>query len=216
MLQDSRHHSPAKTSQTPGMKNSNTRSYITGIIQVLAYSTLRADETIWVSGWFAEVEAAHSVRNVKWENFQILQTLNLLVTSGIQQKHSQHFFFVIVPSSLPLFSPDGITAIPSTPKAELFAHIFTKNLTLDDSGPYPFPFTLSDSIRSAVKVLHNDVLYSIFGFHRRKTYSPDGVHPFVLTNCVSVLTPSLVKFFRLSPQSPPFLLNRSIQNGITH
>ncbi len=48
-----------------------------------------------------------------------------------------------------------------------------------------------------IKILKNDVLYALSGLNPRKAYGADGVPPIVLKNCASVLTPCLVKLFRL-------------------
>ncbi len=48
-----------------------------------------------------------------------------------------------------------------------------------------------------IKILPNDVFYALSGLSPKKTYGPDGVPPIVLENCASVLTPYLVKLFRL-------------------
>ncbi len=42
----------------------------------------------------------------------------------------------------PLLNPDGSTAVTSTCKAELFAHTFSANSPLDDSGHIPPIYTL--------------------------------------------------------------------------
>ncbi len=48
-----------------------------------------------------------------------------------------------------------------------------------------------------IKILKSEVFYAISGLNARKVYGPDGIPPIVLKNCASVLTPCLVKFFRL-------------------
>ncbi len=48
-----------------------------------------------------------------------------------------------------------------------------------------------------IKVLKNDVFYTLSGLNPRKAYEPDGVPPIVLKNCSSVLSPCLVSLFRL-------------------
>ncbi len=50
-----------------------------------------------------------------------------------------------------------------------------------------------------IKILHNDVFYAFSGLNPQKAYGPDTVPPIVLKNCASVLTPCLVKLFRLCP-----------------
>ncbi len=48
-----------------------------------------------------------------------------------------------------------------------------------------------------IKILHNDIFYTLSGLNPQKAYGLDGVPPIVLKNCASVLTPCLVKLFRL-------------------
>ncbi len=48
-----------------------------------------------------------------------------------------------------------------------------------------------------IKILKNDAFYALSGLNPRKAYGPDGIPPIVLKNCASVLTPCLVKLFRL-------------------
>ncbi len=48
-----------------------------------------------------------------------------------------------------------------------------------------------------IKILKNDVSYALSGLNPQKAYGPDGAPPIVLKNCASVLTPCLVKLFRL-------------------
>ncbi len=48
-----------------------------------------------------------------------------------------------------------------------------------------------------IKILNNDVFYALSGLNPRKAYGPDAIPPIVLKNCASVLSPSLVKLFRL-------------------
>ncbi len=48
-----------------------------------------------------------------------------------------------------------------------------------------------------IKILTNYVFYALSGLNPRKAFGPDGISPIVLKNCASVLTPWLVKLFRL-------------------
>ena len=97
----------------------------------------------------------------------------------------------------PLIASDGSTAVSSISKAELFAQTFSKNSTLDDSGHIPPTHPSSDYTMPVIKILNNDVFYALSGLNPRKAYGPDGIPPIVLKNCASVLTPCLVKLFRL-------------------
>lgn len=56
----------------------------------------------------------------------------------------------------------------------------TQNFTLDDSGHIPLPNLPSDSTTTVIKVIKNDVFYSLSGFNPQKTYGPDGVLYIVL------------------------------------
>ncbi len=47
-------------------------------------------------------------------------------------------------------------------------------------------------------------MYVLSGLNSQKTYGPDGVAPIVLKNCAPVLTPCLVKLFRLWPSTSTF------------
>ncbi len=55
----------------------------------------------------------------------------------------------------------------------------------------------SDSFMPDIEILPNEVFYALSGLNPQKAYGPDGVPPIVLKNCASVLTPCLVKLFRL-------------------
>ncbi len=55
-----------------------------------------------------------------------------------------------------------------------------------------------------IKILPNDVLCALSGLSPQKAYGPDGDPPIVLKNCASVLTPCLVKFFRLCLSTSTF------------
>ncbi len=92
---------------------------------------------------------------------------------------------------------DGLTAVTSVSKAELFALTFAANSTLDDSGHVPSTHTPSDYFMPLIKIVKNKVFYALSGLNPRKAYVPDGVPPVVLKNCTSVLTPCLVKLFPL-------------------
>ncbi len=48
-----------------------------------------------------------------------------------------------------------------------------------------------------IKILSNDVFYALSGLNPQKAYVPEWVTPIVLKNCASMLTPCLVKHFRL-------------------
>ncbi len=54
------------------------------------------------------------------------------------------------------------------------------------------------------KILKSEVFYALSGLNPRKAYGPDGVPPIVLKNCASVLTPCLVKLFRLCLSTSTF------------
>ncbi len=55
-----------------------------------------------------------------------------------------------------------------------------------------------------IKILPNDVFYALSGLNPQKAYGPDGVPPIVLKNCAFVLTPCLVKLFRLCLSTSTF------------
>ena len=55
-----------------------------------------------------------------------------------------------------------------------------------------------------LKILKNDVFRALSGLDSRKAYGPDGIPPIVLKNCASVLTPCLVKLFRLCLSTSTF------------
>ncbi len=101
-------------------------------------------------------------------------------------------------SSFPLFLiPDSSSAVTPISRAELFAQTFSANSTLDDSGHIPPTYPRSDSTLLFVRILTKDVFYVLSGLNSQEAYLPDGVRPIVLKNCASVLTPFLVKLFRL-------------------
>ena len=104
----------------------------------------------------------------------------------------------------PMCLPDGTTAISSVSKAELFAHAFSTNSTLDDSGHVPPSPPPSDYVLPSIKILRNDVFHALSGLDPRKAYGPDGIPPIVLKNCAHVLAPCLVKLFRLCLSTSTF------------
>ncbi len=55
-----------------------------------------------------------------------------------------------------------------------------------------------------IKILPNEVFYALSGLIPQKTYGPDGVPPIILKNCASMLTPCLVKLFRLCMSTSTF------------
>ncbi len=55
-----------------------------------------------------------------------------------------------------------------------------------------------------IKILSNDVFNALSGINPQKDYGPDGVNSIVLENCASVLTPCLVKLFRLHLSTSTF------------
>ncbi len=92
---------------------------------------------------------------------------------------------------------NGSIAVSSISKAELFPQTFCNNSTLDDFVHIPPTHSPSDSFMPVIKILPNDAFYAFSGLNPQKAYTPDGVPPIVLKNCASVLTPCLVKLFRL-------------------
>ncbi len=48
-----------------------------------------------------------------------------------------------------------------------------------------------------IKIIKNDVFFALSGLNSQKACGPNGVPPIVLKTCASVLTPCLVKLFRL-------------------
>ena len=104
----------------------------------------------------------------------------------------------------PLHNSDGTTAVSSVSKAEIFAQTFALNSTLDDSGHIPPSYRTSDSILPTIKILNNDVFHALSGLDPRKAYGPDGIPPIILKNCASVLTPCLVKLYRLCLSTSTF------------
>ncbi len=61
------------------------------------------------------------------------------------------------------------------------------------------------TLMPAIKNLSNDVFYALSGINPQNAYGPDGVPPIVLKNCAFVLTPCLVKLFRLCLSTSTFL-----------
>ncbi len=55
----------------------------------------------------------------------------------------------------------------------------------------------SDSILPAIRIFNNYAFYALSVLNPQKAYEADGVPPIALKNCASVLTPYLVKLFRL-------------------
>ncbi len=82
--------------------------------------------------------------------------------------------------------------------------LFSANSTLDDSVHIPPTHPPSDSTLPVIRILNNDDLYFLSGLIPQKAYGPDGVPPVVLKNCASVLTPCLVKLFRLCLSTSTF------------
>ncbi len=92
----------------------------------------------------------------------------------------------------------------SLKRSELFDQTFAANSTLDDSGYVPPTHTPSDSFMPVIKILKSEVFYALSGLNPWKAYEPDGVPPIVLQSCASVLTPCLVKLFRLCLSTSTF------------
>ncbi len=55
-----------------------------------------------------------------------------------------------------------------------------------------------------IKILKSEVFHVLSGLNPRKAYGPDGVPTIVLKSCASVLTPCLVKLFRLCLSTSTF------------
>ena len=68
----------------------------------------------------------------------------------------------------PMFQPDGSTAVSSVSKAELFAHTFANNSTLDDTGHVPPSPPPSDFFMPNIKILRNDVVHALSGLDSGK------------------------------------------------
>ncbi len=71
------------------------------------------------------------------------------------------------------------------------------NSTLDDSGHISPTYPSSDYTMPDIKIINNGVFYTLSGPNPQKAYGSDGIPPVVPKNCASVLTPCLVKLFRL-------------------
>ncbi len=86
-----------------------------------------------------------------------------------------------------------------------FWHL-AKNISSNftSSGHIPPTYPPSDSFMPVIKILPNDVFYALSGLSHQKAYGPDGVPTIVLKNCASVLTPCLVKLFRLCLSTSTF------------
>ncbi len=96
-----------------------------------------------------------------------------------------------------LLNPDGTTAVTCISKTEQIVHTFSANFALDDTGHIPHTRPHSDSALPVIRILNNDVFYALSSLDPQKAYGLDGVPPIALQNCASVLTPCLVKLFRL-------------------
>ncbi len=55
-----------------------------------------------------------------------------------------------------------------------------------------------------ITILKSEVFHALSGLNPRKAYGPDGVPPVILKNCAFVLTPCLVKLFRLCLSTSTF------------
>ncbi|KAL7643877.1 UNVERIFIED_CONTAM: hypothetical protein RMT77_005883 [Armadillidium vulgare] len=104
----------------------------------------------------------------------------------------------------PLVSSDGTTAILPSTKAELFAHTFASNSTLDDSGAIPPPSTPSNSFMPNIVISSKDVISALSELNTKKAYGPDGILPAVIKTCASELAPCLGKLFRLCLSTSTF------------
>ncbi len=61
-----------------------------------------------------------------------------------------------------------------------------------------------EDIYPVIKILKTEVFHALSGLNPRKAYGPKGVPPIILKNCGSVLTPCLVKLFRLCLSTSTF------------
>ncbi len=97
---------------------------------------------------------------------------------------------------LPKISPPTLlhlSLLSLTLTAVLPSHLSLRlNSTLKLSDYIP-----SDSFMPVIKILHNDVFYTLSGHSSWKPCGPDGMPPVIFKICASVLTPCLVKLFRL-------------------
>ncbi len=56
----------------------------------------------------------------------------------------------------------------------------------------------------SLRFLRMTFFYALSGLNPQQAYGPDGVPPIILKNCASVLTPCLVKLFRLCLSTSTF------------
>ncbi len=163
------------------------------------YQSLRtpANHDPYISAW----NCAKSILQLTKDNFIIRKCQNLAFSnSSCDFWHHAKNISSNFTSSLPLLlNPDGSTAISSISKAELFSQIFCNNSTLDDSEHIPRSYPPSNSFMPVIKTLPNEVFYALSGLNPQKAYGP-----IILKNCASVLTPCLVKLFRLCLSTSTF------------
>ncbi len=75
---------------------------------------------------------------------------------------------------------------------------------LDDSWYIPPTHPQSNFFMLVIKILPNEIFCALAGLNPQKAYGPDGIPPIVLKYCASVLTPCLVKLFRLCLSTSTF------------
>ncbi len=69
----------------------------------------------------------------------------------------------------PLLNPDGSTAVTSISKTELFTQTFSADSTLDNSWHSPPPHTPTNSTLLVIRILNNDVFYTLSDLNPQKT-----------------------------------------------
>jgi len=98
----------------------------------------------------------------------------------------------------PLFHSDGTVASSPLEKANIFAHKFASNSSVDDSGiPHPQAFPLTEPTLPSFFLSTGTVQRALALLDVGKAYGPDGVPPLVLRQCSGCLAPALTKLFRL-------------------
>ena len=105
----------------------------------------------------------------------------------------------------PLRSPDGGVISDSKGKADLLAHMFAKNSTLQEDGRGVPRLDMDAAVRIKNLIIKTKEVKNILkNLKLDKAPGPDEIPPVVLKNCSSELSPILARLFRLSIKTSVF------------
>lgn len=141
------------------------------------------------------------LKNAKRQHEQMIKNKILKADKGSRSfwsfvsSVSKNFIKSSVP---PLVDLNGSPIIESRAKANLFASIFAKNSTLDDSNFTPTPIPAVNHEMPPIFFRYRVVLHILKTLNTNKSTGPDGIPAILLKNCAISLANPLRKLFYLS------------------